>query len=130
LPAVRGAAVFAPAPRFLSLFPDLRQNSDAGFEVMGRNIFYKFVAQPVGGVENFVQNSLRATLEMDDFAAPVVGRFSSLDPTTFLKPIEQTGKGGLLNTHTLSNFLLREFVSTLGKVNERTPLALTQTERA
>ena len=116
------------ARRFFSLFPDLGENPDASLEVVRRNIFYKFVAQPMGGVENFVENRFRAALEMDDFAPPVIGRRSPLDPTPLFEPVEQTGKGWLFNAHAFSDFFLGEFVSTLGKVNEGAPFALTQTE--
>jgi len=67
---------------------------------------------------------------MDNFAPPIVGRRSPLDPNTLFEPVQQTGKGWLFNAHALSDFFLREFVSTLGKVNERAPLTLTQTEGA
>jgi hypothetical protein len=128
--AVRGAAVFREGRRFFRLLPDLREDANAGLEVVRRNIFYEFVAQPVRGVENFFEDSFRATLEMDDFAPPVVGRFSPLNPTILLEPVEQTGERWFFNAHALSDFLLREFVPTLGNVDERAPLALAQAERA
>jgi hypothetical protein len=128
--AVRGAAVFRGGRGFFRFLPDLREDADARFKIIRRNILYEFVAQPVRGVENFVEDSFRATLEMDDFAPPVVGRFSPLNPTVLLEPVEQTGEGWLFNAHALSDFLLREFVPTLGNVDERAPLALAQAERA
>jgi hypothetical protein len=106
------------------------EDPDASLEVVRRNIFNQFVAQPLRGIENFVEDSFRATLELDDFAPPVVGRFSPLDPTVLLEPVEQTGQRWLFDAHALSDFLLREFVPTLGKVNQRAPLALAQAERA
>jgi hypothetical protein len=128
--AVRGAAVFRGGRGFFRFLPDLREDANAGLEIIRRNILYEFVAQPVRGVENFLEDSFRATLEMDDFAPPVVGRFSPLNPTVLLEPVEQTGEGWLFNAHALSDFLLREFVPTLGNVDERAPLALAQAERA
>jgi len=124
------AAVFRGGRGFFRFLPDLREDADARFKIIRRNILYEFVAQPVRGVENFVEDSVRATLEMDDFAPPVVGRFSPLNPTVLLEPVEQTGEGWLFNAHALSDFLLREFVPTLGNVDERAPLALAQAERA
>jgi hypothetical protein len=128
LAPVCGPTVFRAGRGFFCLFPDLRQHPDAGVEVVRRNIFYEFVAQHMRGVENFLEDSFRATLEMDDFAPSVVGRRSPLDPTPLLEPVEQTGKGWLFNSHALGDFFLGEFVSTLGKVDERPPLALTQAE--
>jgi hypothetical protein len=95
-----------------------------------RDILYEFVAQDVGGVENLFEDSFRAALEMDDFAPAVVGRFLPLNPTVLLEPVEQTGERWLFNAHAVSDFLLREFVPTLRKENERAPLALAQAERA
>ena len=97
---------------------------------MRRDILYEFVAQPVRGVENFVEDRLRATLEVDNFAPPVVGRFSPLDPAIFLEPVEKTGERWLFNAHALGDLFLRQFVSTLRKMNKRAPLALGQAERA
>jgi hypothetical protein len=128
--AVRGAAVFV-FPRgcgFLRFLPDPCENANTSLEVARRDILNEFVAQAVGGVENFVEDSFRATLEMNDFAPPVVGRFLPLNPTVLLEPVEQSGQRWLFNAHALSDFFLREFVSTLGKVNERAPLPLTQAE--
>jgi hypothetical protein len=67
---------------------------------------------------------------MDDFAPPVVGRFSPLNPTVILEPVEQTSERGFFDAHPLSDFLLREFVPALRNVDERAPLALAQAERA
>jgi hypothetical protein len=128
--AVRGAAVFRGGRGFFRFLPNLREDANAGLEIVRRDILYEFVAQPVRGVENFLQDSLRATLEMDDFAPPVAGRCSPLNPTVLLEPVEQTGEGWLFNAHALSDFLLREFIPALRNVDERAPLALAQAERA
>jgi hypothetical protein len=128
--ADRGAAVFRGARGFVRFLPDLREHADTRFKIVRRNIFYEFVAQSVRGVKNFFEDRFRATLEMDDFAPPVVGRFSPLNPTVLLEPVEQTSERGFFNAHPISDFLLREFVPTLRNVNERAPLTLAQAERA
>jgi len=128
--ADRGTAVFHGARGFVGFLPDLREHADTRFKIIRWNILNQFVAQPVRGVENFVEDSFRATLEMDDFAPPVVGRFSPRNPTVLLEPVEQTGEGWLFDAHPLSDFLLREFVPALRNVDERAPLALAQAERA
>ena len=129
-PATCGSAVFRVRRGFFRPLPDLRQDPDAGFKVVWWNIFYELMPQPVGGVENFFEDSFRATLEMDDLAPPVVGRFPPLDPTVLLEPVEQTSERWLFNAHALSDFLLREFVPTLGKENKRAPFTLGQAKRA
>ena len=53
-----------------------------------RNILDEFVAQLVGGVENFFQDRFRAPLEMDDLAPPVFRRPAALDPAVFLQTVE------------------------------------------
>jgi hypothetical protein len=128
--AIRDATVFRGDRGFLRSLPDLGENANASLEVVWRDILYEFVAQDVGGVENLFEDSFRATLEVDDLAPPVVGRLSPLDPTVLLQAIEQAGERWLFNAHALGDFLLREFVPTLGKENERAPLALSQAERA
>jgi hypothetical protein len=127
--AVRGAAVSPGGRGFFRFLPDLPEDANAGLEVVRRDIFYEFVAEPVRGVENFFEDCFRAALEMDDLAPPVVGRFSPFDPTVLLEPIKQAGERWLFNAHALGDFLLREFVPTLRNVNERPPLALAQAER-
>jgi hypothetical protein len=128
--AIHGATVSRGGRGFFRFLPDLGEDANAGLEVVRRNVLYEFVAEPVRGVENFFEDSLRAALEMDDFAPPVVERFSPLNPTVLLEPVKQTGERWLFNAHPLGDLLLREFVPTLRKVNERAPLALAQTERA
>jgi len=128
--AVRGATIFRGDRGFFRFLPDLCEDADARFKIIRWNILNQFVAQPVRGVENFVEDSFRATLEMDDFAPPVVGRFSPRNPTVLLEPVEQTGEGWLFDAHPLSDFLLREFVPALRNMDERAPLALAQAERA
>src|SRR5206468_4992109 len=92
-------------------------------------IFDQFVAQAVGSVENLLEHRLRAALEMDDLAPPIIGRFAPFDPTVLLETVEQTREGWPLNAHPLGDLLLRELVSTLGQVDERAPLPLAQAER-
>jgi hypothetical protein len=84
----------------------------------------------VCGVENLLQDSFRATLEMNDFAPAIVRRFASLDPAVLLEPVEQTGEGWLFNAHPLGDFLLGKLVPTLREVNKCPPLALAQAKRA
>jgi hypothetical protein len=131
--AIQSAAVPARGSGgcgFFRFFPDLREDANASLKVVRWNILYELATQPVGSIEYFFEDSFRATLEVDDLAPPVVGRFSPLDPTILLEPVEQTGESWLFNAHPLSNFLLGELVPALGKVDERAPLALAQTERA
>jgi hypothetical protein len=128
--AIRSAAAPARGCGFFRFFPDLREDANASLKVVRRNILYELVTQPVGGVEYFFEDSFRATLEVNDFAPPVVGRFLPLDPTVLLEPVEQTGERWLFNAHALSDFFLGELVPALGNVNERAPLALAQAERA
>jgi len=123
--AVGSATIFRAGRWFLGLFPNLGKNPDAGFEVVWRDVFYKFVSQPMSGVEYFLQDSFRAALEMNDFATPIVGGGLPLNPTSVLKAIKQTGQGWLFNAHAFSDLFLSELVSSLGKVDKRSPFALT-----
>ena len=71
------------------------------------------MTQTVGGVENLFKDGFGAALKVDDFASTIVGGLPPLDPTILLKAIEQACERWLFNAHTLSDFLLRQLVSTL-----------------
>jgi hypothetical protein len=115
--------------RLLGLLPDPREDSNASLKVTLRNILDQFGTQVVGGIENLIEHGLGTALEMDGLATPVGGGTAALDPTVILETIEQAGKGWTLDTHALGDFFLGKVVSTLGKVNERAPLALAQPKR-
>ena len=116
--------------RLLRLGPDLRENTDAGLEITLRNILDQLMAQVVGGIENFIQDRFRTALKMHDLAAAIFRGAAALDPAVILQTVEQSRQGWSLDSHSLGDFFLGELISALGKMNERSPFALAQTERA
>jgi hypothetical protein len=84
----------------------------------------------VGGIENFIEDGFRTPLEMDDFAAPVFGRATALNPAVLLQTVEQSGQGWSLDAHSLGDLFLSEFVSAQRKLHQRAPFALAQPEGA
>jgi len=115
--------------RSFRLFPYFREDSNTGFEVSPRNIFDQLGSQVVSGVENFIEDRFRASLEMNGLAAAIFGRPTPLYPTIVLEAIEQTGECCALDPHALGDFFLGEFISALRKMHQRAPFALAQTER-
>src|SRR5205085_7480823 len=85
-------------------------------------------AEFVRGTKDLIEHGLRAALEMDNLAAPIVRRFFALDPTIGFEAVEQAGKGRLFNAHVLGDFLLREAIAAAREMHKSAPLALAQTE--
>jgi hypothetical protein len=82
----------------------------------------------VGSVENFIEHGLRAALEMDRLAAPILCRPAALDPAVVLQAVEQSRERRSFNPHAFGDFLLGKFVSSLGQMHERPPFSLAQPE--
>src|SRR4051812_36449172 len=116
--------------RSVRLVPDFREHSNTSLQISLRNIFDQFRAQIVGGIENFLEDRLGASLEVDGFAATILLRPAAFDPAIIFQPVEQTGESRALDAHALGDFLLGECISALGKVDERPPFSLAQAKRA
>ena len=114
--------------RLLGLCTNLAEDSNASLEVTLRNILDQLGAQVVGSIENFIEHGLRAALEMDRLAAPILRGTAALDPAVVLKPVEQARQRWSLNSHAFGDLFLGELVSSLGKMHERPPFSLAQTE--
>jgi hypothetical protein len=114
--------------RLLGLFADLAEDSNASLKVTLRNILDQLGAQVVGSIENFIEHGLRAALEMNRLAAPILRGTAALDPAIVLQAVEQARERRSFNPHALGDFLLGELVSALGKVNKGAPFTLAQTE--
>lgn len=63
---------------------------------------------------------------MHNLATPVARGTAALDPSVILQTIEQAGQRRSLDSHSLGDFLLGEFVSAERKMNQGAPFALAQ----
>jgi hypothetical protein len=124
VPVARGGA------GLLSLVTDLGENADARLEITLRDILNQFGAQLVGGVENFIEDRLRATLKMDRLAATIFRGTTTFDPAVVLEAVEQSREGRAFNAHAFGDFFLSELISTLRKKHQGAPLSLAEAERA
>jgi hypothetical protein len=115
--------------RSFRLFPYFREDANAGFEVLLRNIFDQFLAQIVSRIKNLIENRFGTPLEMDRLATPIVGGTPALHPAIVLEAIEQSGERCTFDSHPLRDFFLSEPVSALRKMHQRPPFPLAQAER-
>src|SRR2546423_13259037 len=115
--------------RSFRLVPDFREHANTGLEITLRNIFDQFRAQIVGGIKNLIQDSFRTPLEMDRFAAAILGRVTALHPAIIFQTVQQTGESRAFDSHPLRDLLLGKFVPTLREMHKCPPFSLAQAER-
>jgi hypothetical protein len=112
-----------------SFVANFRQHFHARLQIGGRNLRDQFGAEIAGSFVNLREDARGTALEMHGFAAPIVGRGLTFDPTLALEPMEQTDERRLFHADALREIALSELALIFRKMTERTPLCLAQPQR-